>query len=89
MENSQINKIKTIELNFVPKYKLNSPKNICTTLKIGPNSPKKPNSPKRLKPKKNIDDTSPILKHIERSIITKFKLEDEVCYENEDDDDDF
>tara|TARA_B100001741_G_C16395053_1_gene524231 strand:+ start:482 stop:751 length:270 start_codon:yes stop_codon:yes gene_type:complete len=89
MENSHINKIKTIDLNFVPKYKLNSPKNICTTLKIGPNSPKKPNSPKRLKPKKNIDATSPILKHIEHSIITKFKLEDEVCYENEDDDDDF
>ena len=89
MENSQINKIKTIELKFVPKYKLNSPKNICTTLKIGANSPKKPNSPKRLKPKKRDNDTSPILKHIERSIITKFKLEDEVCYEDEDSDDEF
>lgn len=89
MENSYINRIKTIDLNFVPKYKLNSPKKICTTLKIGPNSPKKPNFPKRLKQKKIIDDTSPILKHIERSIITKFKLEDEFCYENEDDDDDF
>ena len=53
MENSQVNRIKTIDLNFVPKYKLNSPKNICTTLKIGPNSPKKPNFPKRLKQKKN------------------------------------
>ena len=86
MENPEISKIKTIDLNFMPKYKLNSPKNICTTLKIGPNSPKKPTSPKRLKPKKNIDDTSPILKHIEKTIITKFKLENDI-YSTDDDDD--
>jgi hypothetical protein len=84
MENPEISKIKTNDLMLLPKYKLNSPNNICTNLNLTPNSPKKPTSPKRLKPKK-IDDKSPILKHIEKTIITKFKLEDDIYFTDEED----